>query len=105
MHCLQRFKAVRPNIGAANLEHVIEWTLILNVSNQLTSQLHQLVQLHTTDHHRYQHPFNGLVFHDNLGKTAAERLNQSESNEARDDGVAVASAGPYVNHLHLAADR
>jgi len=26
-------------------------------------------------------------------------------NEARDDGVAVASAGPYANHLHLAADR
>jgi len=22
-------------------------------------------------------------------------------NEARDDGVAVASAGPYANHLHL----
>jgi len=26
-------------------------------------------------------------------------------NKARDDGVAVASAGPYVNHLHLAPDR
>jgi len=26
-------------------------------------------------------------------------------NEARDDGVAVASAGPYANHLHLAPDR
>jgi len=26
-------------------------------------------------------------------------------NEARDDGVAVASAGPYANHLHLAAGR
>jgi len=25
-------------------------------------------------------------------------------NEARDDGVAVASTGPYANHLHLAAD-
>jgi len=24
---------------------------------------------------------------------------------ARDDGVAVASAGPYANHLHLAPDR
>jgi len=23
-------------------------------------------------------------------------------NEVRDDGVAVASAGPYANHLHLA---
>ena len=26
-------------------------------------------------------------------------------NEARDDGVAVASAGPSANHLHLAPDR
>jgi len=25
--------------------------------------------------------------------------------ETRDDGVAVASAGPYVNHLHLTPDR
>ena len=25
--------------------------------------------------------------------------------EARDGGVAVASAGPHTNHLHLAADR
>jgi len=24
---------------------------------------------------------------------------------ARDDGVAMASAGPYANHLHLAPDR
>jgi len=27
------------------------------------------------------------------------------SNEARDDGMAVASAGPHANHLHLAPDR
>ena len=26
-------------------------------------------------------------------------------NEARHDRVAVASAGPYANHLHLAPDR
>jgi len=26
-------------------------------------------------------------------------------NRARDDGVAVASAGPYANHLRLAPDR
>jgi len=25
-------------------------------------------------------------------------------NEARDDGVVVASAGPYANHLHLDPD-
>jgi len=26
-------------------------------------------------------------------------------NEARDDGMALLSPGPYPNHLHLAADR
>jgi len=26
-------------------------------------------------------------------------------NEARDDGVAVSSTGPYENHLHLTQDR
>jgi len=30
---------------------------------------------------------------------------QTQFNGARDDGVAVASAEPYANHLHLAADR
>jgi len=25
-------------------------------------------------------------------------------NKAKDDGVAVASAGPYANHLHLVPD-
>jgi len=30
-----------------------------------------------------------------------ERQNHSVFNEARDDGVAVASAGPYANHLHF----
>jgi len=40
-----------------------------------------------------------------LGKLASERLNQSGFNKARDDGVAVASAGRYANHLHLASDR
>jgi len=38
-------------------------------------------------------------------KPAPERLNVSDFNEARDDGVAVASAGPYANHLHLAPDQ
>jgi len=39
------------------------------------------------------HPFNGL-FQTILDFTGA-----------RGDGVAVASAGPYTNHLHLAPDR
>ena len=29
-------------------------------------------------------------------------LHRATINEARDDGVTVASAGPYANHLHLA---
>jgi len=33
-------------------------------------------------------------FHDNLGKLAPERLNQAGFNEARDNGVVAASAGP-----------
>jgi len=41
---------------------------------------------------------------DNLGKLAAEGKTILEFNEARDDGMAVASAGPYANHLHLASD-
>ena len=41
-----------------------------------------------------------------MGKTAPERLNQCHyCNEARDDRLAVVSAGPYANNLHLASDR
>ena len=39
----------------------------------------------------------------NLGKPAPERLNHSGF--YLDDGVSVASAGPYANHSHLAPDR
>jgi len=39
---------------------------------------------------------------DNLSKLAPERLSHCGSNEARDNGEAVASAGPYANHLHFA---
>jgi len=42
-------------------------------------------------------------FQDNLGKPAPETI--LDATEARDDGVAVASAGPYANHLHLALGR
>jgi len=44
-------------------------------------------------------------FQDNLGKLARERQTSLDFIGARDDGVAVASAGPYANHLHLAPDR
>jgi len=42
---------------------------------------------------------------DNLGKPAPERYIILDFTGARDDGVAVASAGPYANHLHFAPDR
>jgi len=45
------------------------------------------------------HPFNGL------GKPVAERQTILDFTGARDDGVAMASAGPCANHLHLAPDR
>jgi len=43
------------------------------------------------------------LFQDNLGKPVPEM----DLNGARDGGVwdAVASAGPYANNLHVAADR
>jgi len=41
----------------------------------------------------------------NLGKPAPEKYTIRDFTAARDDGVAVASAGPYANHLHLAPDR
>jgi len=39
------------------------------------------------------------------GKSAPERQTILDFTEARGDGVAVKSAGPYANHLHLAPDR
>jgi len=40
----------------------------------------------------------------NLGKPAQKGQTILDFNTARDDGVALASAGPYENHLHLAPD-
>jgi len=40
-----------------------------------------------------------------MGKQAPERKTILDFTGARDDGVAVASAGPYANHLHLTPDR
>jgi len=50
------------------------------------------------------HPFNGLV-------SGTTWVSQHQKGKPfwilleRKDGVAVASAGPYANHLHLAPDR
>jgi len=51
------------------------------------------------------HPLNGLF----SGTTWVSRHQKGKTildfNEARDDGVAGASAGPYANHMRLASDR
>jgi len=65
-----------------------------------TEQFHCAKQL-------IQHPFNGF-FSRTTGVSQYQKGKTSpELTEARDDGVwdAVASAGPYVNDLHLAPDR
>ena len=50
------------------------------------------------------HPFNGLLFQDNLGRPAPDGYTILDFTGARDDGVAVASAEPYANHFHLAPE-
>ena len=52
----------------------------------------------------YYDYYNHLMafFQDNLGKPAPERQTILDFIAARHDGVTVASAGPYANHLHLA---
>jgi len=52
-------------------------------------------------HYIYFHP----LFQYSLGKPIAESRTILDSNQARDDGVAVTLAGPYANHLHFASDR
>jgi len=42
---------------------------------------------------------------DNLDKPAPKRKTILDFDEARDNGVAMASAGPYANHLHFAPVR
>jgi len=42
-----------------------------------------------------------VTFLGQLGKTVPERSTVLDFNEARDDGVVVASTGPHANHLHI----
>jgi len=49
-------------------------------------------------------PFNGF-FPGERGKLAPERQTILDFNEARDDVVALALAGPHANHLYLTTDR
>jgi len=52
-----------------------------------------------------RHPFNSLFARTTWRSQHQKGRINPDFNEARDDGVAVASAGPYANHLHLASDR
>jgi len=45
------------------------------------------------------------LFQDTLGKPSPERETILDFKEASDDRVAVTSAEPYADHLHLAQDR
>ena len=50
------------------------------------------------------HPFNGL-FSRTTWVSHHREVNHSGFYWSKRDGVAVASAGQYANHLHLAPDR
>jgi len=71
------------------------------LSIRVQSRLHPCPKEQQQD----RHPFNSLfsrttwVSQNQKGKTIVD------SNEATDDRVAVASAGPYANHLHHTPDR
>jgi len=65
-------------------------------------------------HHLYQlsdvctqftdrHPFNGLFSRTTWVNWRQKSITILDFDEAGDDGVAVAVAGPYANHLHLTA--
>jgi len=52
-----------------------------------------------------EHPSNGLFTSTTWVSRHQKGHINLDFNEARDDLVALASAGPYANHLHLAPDR
>jgi len=51
------------------------------------------------------HPFDGRFSRTTSVSQYQKSRTILDIYEARDDGLAVASAGPYVNHLHFAPDR
>ena len=71
---------------------------------RLTTPTHSPYLNRTIGYYMADKPFNGL-FSRTGQAVRIERLNQSDSNETRDDRVAVAPAESYANHLHLAPDR
>ena len=68
----------------------LEWTYIIPNENAVST------------YYYYYYIRLTAFFQDNLGKPVPERYAILDFTGARDDGVAVASAGPYANHLHLA---
>jgi len=58
-----------------------------------------------THHSLDRHSFNGLFSRTTWVSWYHNDKTILDFNEARDNGVTVASAGPYANHLHLAPDR
>jgi len=53
-----------------------------------------------------QHSFNGLFSRTTwISRYHKDKPFRNSLKQARDDGVAVASAGPYAIHLHLTPDR
>jgi len=52
-----------------------------------------------------QHPFNGLFSRTTWVSWYQKGRTILYFNEARDDGLAVPSAGPNANHLHVTPDR
>jgi len=52
-----------------------------------------------------RHPFNGLFSRTTSVSRCQKGYTNLDFNEARDDGVAVASAEQYANYLHLAPER
>jgi len=55
--------------------------------------------------HTVLHPFNGLFSRTTWLSQHQNGRTILDFTEARDDGMAMASARPYANHLHLAPDR
>ena len=51
------------------------------------------------------HPFHGRFYRTTWVSCHQKGPTNLDFNEARDDGVAVPSAGSYANYLYLAADR
>jgi len=49
--------------------------------------------------------FNGLFTRTTWVSRHQKGYTNQDYNEARDDGMAVASSGPYANHLYLTPDR